>query len=362
MNLSVNAGGIMGGNTFGTVFQVTTYGESHGVALGAVVCGVPAGLKIDAAFIQSELDRRRPGSGIPGATARREGDRVKILSGVLAGVATGTPIALEIANSDQHSRDYDELKECFRPGHADYTYQRKYGRRDWRGGGRSSGRETAARVAAGALAKLLLREYHIGIAAGVEAIGGARCEALDFSAPGRNELNALDPAALPAMRDEIAAAARDLDSVGGIVRCRATGVPAGLGEPVFDKLDALLAHAIVSIGAVKGIEFGAGFEAARLRGSENNDPITPEGFAANRAGGVLGGISNGAALEFRAAVKPTPSIGIAQKTVDTRGNAKELTVTGRHDVCIVPRIVPVIEAMTALVLADMLLLQRTRRI
>lgn len=352
----------MNGNTFGSVFQVTAFGESHGPALGAVVCGVPAGLKIDEKFIQNELDRRRPGSGIPGATARRESDHLKILSGVLNGVATGMPIALVIENSDQHSRDYDELKECFRPGHADYTYQRKYGLRDWRGGGRASGRETAARVAAGALAKLFLREYRIEVVAGVEAVGGAKCRTVDFSAPRTNELNALDPEALPAMRAEIAAAAAALDSVGGIVRCRATGLPAGLGEPVFDKLDALIARAVVSIGAVKGIEFGAGFGAAALRGSENNDPIAPEGFKTNRAGGVLGGISNGAALEFRAAVKPTPSIGIAQRTVDLKGNAKELTVSGRHDVCIVPRVVPVIEAMTALTLADLLLLQRTRRI
>jgi chorismate synthase len=352
----------MSGNTFGELFQITTFGESHGPALGAVVSGVPAGLKVDAEFIQRELDRRRPGSGIPGTTARREADRVKILSGVFKGVATGTPIAFVIENTDQHSADYDRMAGCFRPGHADFTYLKKYGIRDWRGGGRASGRETAARVGAGALAKLLLREYRIEVAAGVESIGAVKCETADFSAPGGNELNALDPAAVAAMREAIAAAARDNDSLGGVVRCRVTGVPAGLGEPVFDKLDALVAHAVMSIGAVKGIEFGAGFGVSELRGSVDNDPITPEGFATNRAGGVLGGISTGAALEFRAAVKPTPSIGIVQRTIDTSGKAAEITVGGRHDVCIAPRIVPVVEAMTALVLADLLLIQRARRI
>lgn len=352
----------MSGNTFGTVFTVTTFGESHGAALGAVVQGVPAGLRIDEAFIQSELDRRRPGSGIPGTTARREADKAKILSGVFRGMATGTPIALVIENTDQHSKDYDELAECFRPGHADFTYFKKYGIRDWRGGGRASGRETAARVAAGALAKLLLREYRIVVAAGVEALGKVKCGSIDFSAPSGNELNALDASAVPAMRAALDAAAKADDSLGGVIRCRATGVPAGLGEPVFDKLDAYVAHAVMSIGAVKGIEFGAGFGAAALRGSENNDAITPEGFASNRAGGVLGGISDGAALEFRAAVKPTPSIGVAQNTVDTKNLPREITVGGRHDVCIAPRIVPVVEAMTSLALADLLLVQRTRRL
>ncbi len=352
----------MSGSTFGTVFTVTTFGESHGAALGAVVQGLPAGLVVDEPFIQSELDRRRPGSGIPGATPRREADRVKILSGVFRGKATGTPVALVIENTDQHSKDYDELAAVFRPGHADYTYFKKYGIRDWRGGGRASGRETAARVAAGALAKLLLREYRIGIAAGVEAIGGVKCGTVDFSAPRGNELNSLDASAVPAMRAAIDAAAAENDSLGGVIRCRATGVPAGLGEPVFDKLDALIAHAVMSIGAVKGIEFGAGFGAAELRGSENNDPLAPEGFESNRAGGVLGGISTGAALEFRVGVKPTPSIGVVQRTVDTKNLPCEIAVGGRHDVCIAPRIVPVVEAMTAVALADLLLVQRARRL
>ena len=352
----------MSGSTFGTVFEVTTFGESHGPALGAVVQGVPAGLAVDAAFVQGELDRRRPGSGIPGSTPRKEADKVRILSGVFQGVATGTPIALVIENTGQHSSDYDELAECFRPGHADFTYFRKYGVRDWRGGGRASGRETAARVAAGALAKLVLREYGIDVATGVAELGGVKCSKIDFSAPRGNELNALDSDAVPAMRAALNAAAADKDSLGGIVQCRATGVPAGLGEPVFDKLDALVAHAVMSIGAVKGIEFGAGFGAAELRGSENNDPLTPEGFASNRAGGVLGGISDGDVLEFRAAVKPTPSIGKVQQTVDARNLPREIAVGGRHDVCIAPRVVPVVEAMTAIVLADMLLVQRARRL
>lgn len=352
----------MNGNTFGTVFQVTTFGESHGAALGAVVQGLPAGLVVDEAFLQSELDRRRPGSGIPGTTARREADRVKILSGVFRGKATGTPVALAIENTDQRSKDYDELAAVFRPGHADYTYFRKYGVRDWRGGGRASGRETAARVAAGALAKLLLREYRVDIAAGVESLGLVKCGKIDFSAPRGNEFNALDPSAVTAMRAAIEEAAAANNSLGGVIRCRATGVPAGLGEPVFDKLDACIAHAVMSIGAVKGIEFGAGFHAAELRGSENNDPITPAGFETNHAGGVLGGISTGSDLEFRAAVKPTPSIGIAQHSVDTKNAPCEIAVGGRHDVCIAPRVVPVVEAMTALTLADMLLLQRARRL
>ena len=352
----------MSGNTFGSVFQVTTFGESHGPALGVVISGVPAGLPVDADFIQRELDRRRPGSGIPGATARNESDRAEILSGVFDGVATGTPVAILIRNSDHHSSDYSDLAACFRPGHADYTYFRKYGIRDWRGGGRSSGRETAARVAAGAVAKLLLKENDIGVTAGVETLGGVKCSEIDFSAPERNELNALDSIAVPAMREAIHEAQREGDSLGGTVLCRVYGVPAGFGEPVFDKLDAMIAHAVVSIGAAKGIEFGAGFTAAGLRGSENNDAITPEGFASNNAGGVLGGISNGEDIVFRTAVKPTPSIGIGQDTVDIHGKPRRIVVSGRHDVCIVPRVVPVIEAMTAVTLADMLLIQRTRRL
>ena len=352
----------MSGNTFGTVFQLTSFGESHGAAVGAVVSGVPAGLGIDTEFIQSELDRRRPGSGIPGSTPRSEPDRVRVLSGVFNGVSTGTPIAMVIENTNQRSSDYDALNGCFRPGHADYTYCRKYGVRDWRGGGRASGRETAARVAAGAIAKLLLETSGVSVRAGVEAVGGAACPEFDFDEPRRNELYALHARTVPEMRREISDAAREHDSVGGIVRCLATGVPAGLGEPVFDKLDAVLAHAMLSIGAVKGVEFGSGFACAGMRGSQNNDPITTGGFASNHAGGILGGISDGDDLIFRLAVKPTPSIGLKQNTVDENGNAREIEISGRHDVCIVPRVVPVVEAMTALVLADMLLLQRTRRV
>ena len=353
----------MGGSSFGTLFRVTTFGESHGPALGAAVDGVPAGLVIDAEFIQSELDRRRPGAGLPGSTPRNEADRVKILSGVFEGVSTGTPIALVIENTNARSADYDKLAGCFRPGHADYTYEKKYGIRDWRGGGRASGRETAARVAAGAVAKLLLKKLHgVTIRAGVEAVGNASCEKIDFDAPRCNEFNALDDRAVAALRAELDRAARGSDSIGGIVRCRVDGVPAGFGEPVFDKLDAVLAHAVMSIGAVKGIEFGDGFASAHRLGSENNDAITPDGFATNRAGGVLGGISNGEPLEFRLAVKPTPSIGIKQQTVDREGNAREIEITGRHDLCIVPRIVPVVEAMTAIALADMALLDRAARI
>ena len=353
----------MGGSSFGTVFRVTTFGESHGPALGAVIDGVPAALTVDAEFIQSELDRRRPGAGLPGSTPRNEADRVKILSGVFEGVSTGTPIALVIENTNARSADYDKLAGCFRPGHADYTYEKKYGIRDWRGGGRASGRETAARVAAGAIAKLLLKKLcGATIRAGVEAVGNASCEKLDFDAPRRNEFNALDDGAVAALRAELDRAARGNDSIGGIVRCRVDGVPAGWGEPVFDKLDAVIAHAVMSIGAVKAIEFGDGFAVAHRLGSENNDAITPEGFATNRAGGVLGGISNGEPIEFRIAVKPTPSIGVKQQTVDRENRAREIEITGRHDLCIVPRIVPVVEAMTALALADLALLNRSARI
>jgi len=353
----------MSGSSFGEVFRVTTFGESHGAGLGVVIDGVPAGLEIDLEFLRREMSRRRPGGGTAGATARREADAPAILSGVFEGRATGTPLAILIRNIDQHSADYNELAECFRPGHADLGYTRKFGVRDWRGGGRSSGRETAARVAAGAVAKLFLAHSGVSIRAGVAAIGAVAGKQLDFDAPETNPLRALDPAAVPAMLAEIESCRRELDSIGGIVACRVDGVPAGWGEPVFDKLDALLAQAVLSIGAVKAIEFGDGFAAARLRGSENNDAPLPDGsFASHHAGGILGGISNGDAIEFRLAVKPTPSIGRPQHTIDAAGNRREITIGGRHDVCIAPRIVPVVEAMTAITLADLALRQRAARL
>ena len=346
-------------NSFGEVFRVTTFGESHGPAIGAVIDGLPAGLPLTEAEIQRDLDRRRPGQSEV-STPRREADRAEILSGVFQGVTIGTPLAILIRNSDARSADYEALAKVFRPGHADFGYQKKFGLRDYRGGGRSSGRETAARVAAGAVAKKLLAAEGVHFIAHTVQIGDVRAQAYRPETIEENPLRTADPEAAPAMIAAVQAAMREGDSLGGIVECRISGVPAGWGEPVFDKLDAELAKAIVSIGGVKGIEFGDGFAAAARRGSANNDPMTPEGFASNHAGGILGGISTGAEIVFRAAVKPTPSIRAPQKTIDTEGNPAELSVPGRHDPCLCGRIVPVVEAMAALVLADMML--RNRRL
>ena len=346
-------------NSFGEVFRVTTFGESHGPAIGAVIDGLPAGLPLTEAEIQRDLDRRRPGQSEV-STPRREADRAEILSGVFQGVTTGTPLAILIRNTDARSADYEALAKVFRPGHADYGYQKKFGLRDYRGGGRSSGRETAARVAAGAVAKKLLAAEGVRLLAHTVQVGDVRARAYRPETIEENPLRTADPEAAPAMIAAVQAAMREGDSLGGIVECRISGVPAGWGEPVFDKLDAELAKAIVSIGGVKGIEFGDGFAAAARRGSANNDPMTPEGFTTNHAGGILGGISTGAEIVFRAAVKPTPSIRAPQKTLDTEGNPVELSVPGRHDPCLCGRIVPVVEAMAALVLADMML--RNRRL
>ena len=351
----------MSGNSFGTLFRITTFGESHGPALGVVIDGVPAGLPIELDFIQNEMARRRPGQSQL-TTGRNELDKVEILSGVFEGKSTGTPLTMLIANCDQHSGDYRELADKFRCGHADFGYQMKYGCRDYRGGGRSSGRETAGRVAAGAVAKLLLRRENIRIVAGALEIGGIAGSRIDFDEPERNPVRAFDAERAPEMAARIAELRRAGDSVGGIVGVFATGLPAGLGEPVFDKLDALLAQAMLSIGAVKGIEFGNGFAAAKLTGSANNDEFLPGGrLATNRCGGVLGGLSTGSDLEFRLAVKPTPTVLRPQRTIDTALEGVELTATGRHDPCIVPRLVPVAEAMTAVVLADLCLRQRSAR-
>jgi chorismate synthase len=321
-------------NTFGRLFRVTTFGESHGPALGAVVDGCPARIPLAEADIQPLLDRRRPGTG-PLVSPRAEADRVAILSGVFEGVTTGTPIALVVLNEQARSSDYDALRDVYRPGHADVTYAAKYGVRDHRGGGRSSGRETLGRVAAGAVALKVLSLRGIAVAGRVVSVHGAEGE--------------------EAMAAEIGAAAARGDSVGGIVEVVATGVPAGLGDPVFGKLDAAIAGALMGIGAVKGVEIGDGFAVAARFGSENNDPILPDGFATNRAGGILGGISTGAPVVARCAVKPTPSIALPQRTVDTEGRPVEVRIGGRHDPCIAPRLVPVAEAMLGLVLADALL-------
>ncbi|WP_297057639.1 chorismate synthase [Thermosulfurimonas sp.] len=346
----------MPGNTFGKFFRVTTFGESHGRALGAVIDGCPPGVPLSEEDIQTELERRRPGKHL-GQSPRREPDRVEILSGVFEGHTLGTPIALVIYNRDVRSSDYHPLKEIFRPGHGDCTYFWKYGRRDWRGGGRSSGRETVARVAAGAVAQKVLSAYGIEVKAYTVALGGVKIREFDPEEAERNHLFCPDPEAYREMCRRIEEVRREGDSLGGVVEIRATGVPPGLGEPVFDKLDADLAKALMSIGAVKGVEIGAGFAAAEKKGSENNDPITPEGFLSNHAGGVLAGISSGQEIVCRVAIKPIPSIAKEQDTINERGEPVKIRVGGRHDASAIPRIVPVCQAMVRLVLADHLLQQ-----
>ena len=362
----------MAQNTIGTIFRVTTFGESHGSALGCIVDGVPAGIEIDADKIQAALDRRKPGQNFGGknnasVTSRKEEDKAEILSGIFEGKAEGTPIALVIRNTSQHSKDYGNLATTFRPGHADFSFFSKYGFRDYRGGGRSSGRETAARVAAGAIAKQVLDRYlpNLAITAYTERAAGISIETVDFSQIEKNSLRAADSTAAAKMNEKIEEVRKNGDSVGGIVSCRVSGIPAGLGEPVFGKLDAELSKAIVSIGAIKGIEFGAGFAASDFTGSEDNDTLAASdggksvSFKTNNAGGILGGISNGNDIFFRCAVKPVPSIFKSQKTVSVGDDGlfhdTDLVIAGRHDVCLCPRIVPVIEAMTAIVLLDLLL-------
>jgi chorismate synthase len=357
----------MSGNTFGELFKVTTFGESHGQAAGCVIDGCPAGLELSLDDIEKELARRRPG-GVYGS--RDEKDTPVILSGVFEGKTLGSPIAVIVSNTNQNSRDYDELKDIYRPGHADFTWEAKYGIRDHRGGGRSSGRETLCRVAAGAAAKKFLALHGISIRAWASSIAGVIQPALgedgvDFEEIERNPFRVPSKSGAEKLSAKIEELRGEGESAGGVITCLATGVPAGLGDPVFDKLDARLAAAVISIGACKGVEFGAGFAAALMKGSENNDLPCTEGknkFATNNCGGILGGISSGQDIVFRAAFKPTPSVGKPQKAFDRNGNVKEIAIKGRHDVCIVPRAVPVVEAMTALVLADFLLLSRCVRI
>lgn len=363
----------MAGNTIGTIFRVTTFGESHGSALGCIIDGVPAGLAIDEAKIQAALDRRKPGQSFAGqnnaaVTSRKEDDKAEILSGVFEGKTEGTPIALLIRNTSQRSKDYGNLANTFRPGHADYTYYAKYGFRDYRGGGRASGRETAARVAAGEVARQVLCALYpeANITAFTLRAAGIEGKSVDFGAIEKNPLRAADLESAKKMAERIEELRREGNSAGGVVKCVVTGIGAGLGEPVFSKLDAEIAKAILSIGAVKGIEFGAGFDAADMTGSENNDEMRAEGesgkvvFTSNNAGGILGGISSGEAIEFKAAIKPVPSIFKQQQTVavgECGFTDTDLVIEGRHDVCLCPRIVPVIEAMTAIVLADFALQQ-----
>jgi chorismate synthase len=352
------------GSTFGRILTVTTFGESHGPGIGVVMDGAPPGIAIAVDDIQKELDRRRPGQSAI-TTPRAEKDRVEILSGVFDGLTTGTPIAMLIRNEDKRSGDYDNLRSLFRPGHADWTYGAKYGVRDWRGSGRASGRETAARVAAGAVARKILAARGVSILGYSREIAGVRAVRVDPAEIERNPARCPDPEAAPLMIARIEKAKADGDSVGGIVEVVARGCPPGLGDPVFDKLEALLGHALLSVGAVRGVEVGAGFEAARMRGSAYNDEPYMDGdrmqTRTNNAGGIAGGISNGMEIVVRAAMRPPASISLPQRTVDSRGAEVTVEIAGRHDPCIVPRAVPVLEAMTAQVLADCLLVQDAYR-
>ena len=347
----------MPGNSFGRSFKITTWGESHGRAVGVVIDGCPPRVPLDETTIQAMLDRRRP-SGSVASTARKEPDRAMVLSGLFEGMTTGTPIMIMVENKDPDSRAYKPNADRFRPGHGDISYEAKYGIRDWRGGGRASARETVARVAAGAVAKRLLEQEKIAVLAYTIELGGIAMSTFDLANVHKNVFCCPDMDAAQRMEKRVAEVKQGGDSVGGIVEVLAENVPAGLGEPVFDKLDAELAKALMSIGAVKGVEIGAGFRAAGKLGSENNDPIAPEGFASNNAGGILAGISNGDSIVIRAAVKPIPSIAVEQETVDRSGKSVTVSTTGRHDVSAIPRINVVCEAMVSLVLADHLLRQR----
>ena len=348
-------------NKFGKKFCFTTFGESHGKALGCIIDGTPAGLKINEEYIQSELNRRKPGKN-RFATSRDESDTVEILSGVFEGKSTGTPIALIIYNKNQKSKDYESIKDIFRPGHADFTYFHKYGLRDYRGGGRSSARETAMRVAVGAIAKLMLTELGINVQSGVCEIEGVKAKKIDFDFAQKSEIYALDKDLEEHWKDAIISAKKSHDSVGGVAFVRTTNVPIGLGEPLYYKLDAIIGGAMMGINGVKAIEIGEGFNSSCLRGSQNNDSIRDDGFVTNHSGGILGGLSNGDNIELKVYFKPTPSIFINQDTVDTLNNERNCSLKGRHDPCIAIRGSVVAESMMAIVLADMILLNMSSRI
>lgn len=347
----------MAGSGFGTNFRITTWGETHGAGVGVVVDGCPAGLPLEREDVQKYLDRRKPGQS-KYTTQRKEGDQVEILSGIFEGRTTGTPISMVVYNKDQRSKDYSNIKDIYRPGHADFTFDMKYGFRDYRGGGRSSGRETIGRVAAGAVAAKVLKELGIEIKAYAKAIAGIEVskEHFDFVEMNNNPFNMPDKEAAKLVQEKADQMIKEMDSIGGIIECQITGMPVGIGETVFDKLDAELSKAIMSIGSVKGFEIGDGFEAANLRGSENNDDfICVDGKIekeTNHSGGVLGGMSDGSAIVFRAAIKPTPSIAQTQKTVNRDLDNVEIEIHGRHDPMIVPRAVVVVESMAAVTILD----------
>ncbi len=348
----------MSGSSFGKAFQITTFGESHGPALGVVIQGCPPGLPITEAMIQKALDKRKPGKG-PASTKRKEPDRPNILSGTFENRTTGTPIMILIENQDARSRSYDDIANLFRPGHGDYSYTKKYGIRDYRGGGRASARETAARVAAGAVAGLVLARHQIRVMSHTLALGRVEATTFDPEFLETSSLRCADPRAAMAMEKRIDQVKEQGDSLGGVVEIRAFNVPAGLGDPVFDKLDADIAKALMSIGAVKAVEIGSGIEAARMTGYENNDQITPNGFETNHAGGILAGISNGDEIVARVHVKPIPSILKVQKTLTQTREPTTISTTGRHDISAIPRINMVCESMLSLVLADHLLRQKS---
>lgn len=342
-------------STFGNLFRLTTFGESHGAAIGGVVDGMPPGIAIDTDLLQAELDRRRPGQSAL-TTQRRETDRVELLSGIFEGRSTGAPIGFLIRNEDHHSQDYEALRCLFRPSHADYTYFHKYGLRDHRGGGRSSARTTASRVVAGALAKMALRQVGVSVSAYASQVGPIALDAdyrkYDLAAAERNDVRCPDPVKAEEMRALIQRMRAEGDSIGGAVTCVVSGCPVGLGEPEADKLSAALAHAMLSINAAKGFELGEGFGGLHQRGSEQNDAWTPNGTLTNHSGGIQGGISNGEDIYFRVAFKPTPTILVPQQTVDTEGNPTSFQARGRHDPCVVPRAVVVVEMSAAMVILD----------
>jgi chorismate synthase len=360
----------MAGNTFGTVFRMTTFGESHGAAIGVVVDGCPAGLKLDSDFIQSELDKRKPGTSSV-TSPRKEEDRIEIISGLMDGITTGAPVAVLIRNNDARSKDYEPLKDVYRPSHADFVYEKKYGIRDFRGGGRSSARETATRVIAGSIAKQLLKTAGVEVFAFTSSIGPIRWNGEvspeDLLQRFANEVRCPDAAAATMMKQEIEKAKADGDTLGGIIQCIVKNCPAGLGQPVFDKLQADLAKAMMSIPSVHGFEFGSGFEGSARRGSENNDEFITDAQGnirtlTNHSGGIQGGISNGMDIYFKVAFKPVSSILKTQQSVNRKGEKVALKITGRHDPCVIPRAVIVVEAMTAVVLADHWLRWRADRI
>ncbi|MBI9079763.1 MAG: chorismate synthase [Pseudodesulfovibrio sp.] len=348
----------MSGSSFGNLFRLTTFGESHGPGLGGIIDGCPAGIPLDEKIIQLELDGRKPGQGGIASTARNEADQVILQSGVFEGITTGTPIGFYIKNTDHRSKDYSMIKDVFRPGHADFSFNAKFGFRDYRGGGRSSGRETVSRVAGGAIAQELLRSEGISIYAYTVELGGIPVKIHDYEGAQARPYFSSDPDAPEKWEERIREVKSQGDTLGGVVEVRAVGVPAGLGEPVFDKLDARLAYALMSVGAVKGVEIGSGVQAARSLGSENNDSIGFDGFVSNNAGGILGGIASGQDVVARVYVKPIPSISLSQDTITTTGEATTITIGGRHDICAIPRINPVLKAMMALTIADLLLVDR----